>query len=61
MIKHLFQYSIYINISKNDMLDDELRTAIAKELPTDIPHVFISSVSGSGLLQLKDMLWKELQ
>ena len=29
-------------------------------LPTDIPHVFISGVSGLGLQQLKDLLWKEL-
>ena len=57
----LLDKKFIIAISKNDMLDDELRTAIAKELPTNIPHVFISSVSGSGLLQLKDMLWKELQ
>jgi GTP-binding protein len=57
----LLDKKFIIAVSKNDMLDDELRTAIAKELPTDIPHVFISSVSGSGLLELKDMLWKELQ
>jgi GTP-binding protein len=42
------------------MLDDELKTAISAELPSDIPHVFISSVSGSGLQELKDLLWKEL-
>ena len=39
------------------MLDDELKAAIAKELPQKIPHIFISSVVGSGLSELKDMLW----
>jgi GTP-binding protein len=43
------------------MLDDELKTAITKELPANIPHVFISSVTGQGLQTLKDLLWKNLQ
>ncbi|MEO6668159.1 MAG: GTPase ObgE [Ferruginibacter sp.] len=46
-----------IAISKSDMLDDELREAIEKELPQNIPHVFISSVTGYNLQKLKDMLW----
>lgn len=50
-----------IAISKSDMLDDELKDAITKELPKNIPHLFISSVSGTGLSELKDLLWKELQ
>jgi GTP-binding protein len=49
-----------IAISKSDMLDDELQTAIVKELPTNIPHVFISSVTGKGLNDLKGLLWTEL-
>lgn len=49
-----------IAISKSDMLDEELKTAIEKELPKNIPHVFISSVTGSGLPELKDMLWNTL-
>lgn len=47
-------------ISKSDMLDDELREEIAKTLPTDIPTVFISAVTGQGLTELKDMLWREI-
>ncbi|MDR0541066.1 MAG: GTPase ObgE [Dysgonamonadaceae bacterium] len=47
-------------ISKSDMLDDELEEAIARELPTDIPHIFISSIIGKGLITLKDLLWNEL-
>ena len=47
-------------ISKSDMLDDELQAEIAKELPKDIPHIFISSVAQKGLTELKDKLWKML-
>ncbi len=47
-------------ISKSDMLDDELQTEIEKELPKDIPHLFISSVTQTGLMELKDTLWKML-
>jgi len=50
-----------IAISKSDMLDEELRKAIEKELPASIPHVFISAVAQQGLQQLKDMLWEALQ
>ena len=47
-------------ISKSDMLDEELETAIARELPADLPHIFISSIIGKGIITLKDLLWKEL-
>jgi len=47
-------------ISKSDMLDDELKTEIEKELPKDIPHLFISSIAQTGLLELKDLLWQML-
>ncbi len=46
-------------ISKTDLLDDELKEAISQDLP-DIPYVFISAVTNTGLSELKDMLWKEL-
>ena len=46
-------------ITKSDLLDDELEKEMAKEVP-DIPHVFISSVSQKGLVELKDMIWKAL-
>lgn len=47
-------------ITKSDMLDDELRQAIADELPDDGPTVFISAVTGQGLTELKDLLWREI-
>lgn len=46
-------------VSKSDMLDDELIEALSKDLP-DIPHIFISSVVGLNIQQLKDLLWNEL-
>jgi len=45
-------------VSKSDMLDDELREAIEPTLPTDLPHVFISAVTGQGITELKDVLWE---
>lgn len=47
-------------ISKSDMLDDELRDELAKELPEGVPAVFISAVTGQGLTELKDLLWREI-
>ena len=46
-------------ISKADMLDDELKTEIQKDLP-DIPNLFISSVAQQGLTELKDLLWEKI-
>ncbi|MEJ7627861.1 MAG: GTPase ObgE [Ferruginibacter sp.] len=56
----MLQKDFVIAISKSDMLDDELKAAIEKELPEKIPHIFISSITGSGLSQLKDILWNTL-
>lgn len=46
-------------ISKSDMLDEELMNEIRKDLP-DLPRVFISSLTGLGITNLKDMIWKVL-
>jgi len=56
----LLDKKFLIAISKSDMLDNELKDAIEKELPANIPHIFISSVTHKGLVELKDLLWKEL-
>lgn len=56
----MLQKDFIIAISKSDMLDDELKEAIAKELPKNIPHIFISSITNTGLVELKDLLWKTL-
>jgi len=47
-------------ISKSDMLDDELRDELALELPEGVTAVFISAVTGQGLTELKDLLWREI-
>lgn len=47
-------------VTKCDLLDDELISLLQETLPNDLPCVFISSVTGMGLAQLKDVLWKEL-
>lgn len=46
-------------ISKSDMLDEELMEALEADLP-EIPHIFISSITGYNLVALKDLLWREL-
>ncbi|MCF8371411.1 MAG: GTPase ObgE [Bacteroidales bacterium] len=46
-------------ISKSDLLDQELIEEIEQDLPT-IPYIFISSITGQGITQLKDMVWEEL-
>ncbi|TCN73257.1 GTPase ObgE [Acetobacteroides hydrogenigenes] len=46
-------------ITKSDMLDEELMAEIEQDLP-GIPHVFISSVVGYHMQELKDMIWKQL-
>ncbi len=47
-------------VTKCDLLDEELMEMLRETLPQDLPVVFISSVTGFGLNDLKDVLWKEL-
>ena len=47
-------------ISKSDMLDEELKNELKKELPKGIQALFISSVAQQGLVELKDTLWQML-
>jgi GTPase len=47
-------------ISKCDLLDEELTEGIRKELPEDLPSVFISSITNKGITELKDLIWKNL-
>ncbi|HMX77420.1 MAG TPA: GTPase ObgE [Chitinophagaceae bacterium] len=56
----LLHKQFIIAISKSDMLDAELMIEIEKELPENIPHIFISAVTQKGIAALKDLLWKEL-
>ena len=47
-------------VTKCDLLDEELMDMLRETLPDDLPVVFISSVTGFGLDELKDVLWREL-
>lgn len=47
-------------ITKSDMLDEEMQAEIAEQLPTDVPHLFISSVTGLNIMALKDQIWSAL-
>lgn len=47
-------------ITKSDMLDDELMDEMRSHIPEDIQTVFISSVAGTGLEELKDLLWRTI-
>ncbi|MBD5316735.1 MAG: GTPase ObgE [Bacteroides sp.] len=47
-------------VSKCDMLDEELMSEIEPTLPEGVPRVFISAVTGQGIQELKDLLWKEI-
>lgn len=47
-------------ISKSDLLDDELRTAISAEIDVSIPTLFISSVTQQQIPELKDLIWQTL-
>lgn len=55
--KELLDKNRLVAISKSDMLDEELKTEIAEELPEGVKTVFISSVANQGLVELKDELW----
>ncbi|WP_418498129.1 GTPase ObgE [Flagellimonas sp.] len=49
-----------VAISKCDMLDEELIEEMKEDLKSDfkdMPYLFISSVSGLGIQELKDRLW----
>src|SRR5574344_1497852 len=47
-------------ITKSDLIDEELEQMLRDTLPDDLPCIFISAVTGKGLDDLKDILWKEL-
>jgi GTP-binding protein len=47
-------------ITKRDLIDDELEQMLQPDIPAAIPHLFVSSVTGRGLTELKDLLWKTI-
>jgi len=55
----LLDKSRVLAITKADLLDEELKAEIKKDLP-NVPHLFISSVAEQGLMELKDLLWEKI-
>lgn len=47
-------------ITKTDMLDAELKAEMQRDVPTELPVIFISSVAQQGIKELKDLIWKNL-
>ncbi|TJZ63137.1 GTPase ObgE [Sphingobacterium olei] len=47
-------------VTKSDMLDEELQNEMKLQLPPHIPYIFISSVAGKNIQELKDMLWRTI-
>ena len=48
-----------VAISKSDLLDEALMADISKEMK-GIPHVFFSSIAETGIVELKDLIWKSI-
>ncbi|MDH5383013.1 MAG: GTPase ObgE [Cyclobacteriaceae bacterium] len=49
-----------LSITKSDLLDEELMEEMKKDLPNDIECVFISSITNTGIEELKDLIWRIL-
>ncbi len=47
-------------IAKSDLLDQELKEEMKALLPSGIECIFISSATGEGISELKDMIWVNL-
>ena len=47
-------------VSKCDLTDPESLSRIKRKLPPGLPSVMISSVAQTGLEELKDLIWKQL-
>lgn len=56
----LLQKQRILAITKCDMLDEEMISQMRTHLPEGVKAVFISSLSGLGIQQLKDLIWEEL-
>ena len=51
-----------VAISKSDLLDEELKIELKQILDNElaVDYIFISSVAQKGIVELKDLLWKQL-
>jgi len=58
--KDLLDKNRLLAITKIDMLDEEMLSEMDENLDLDIDYIFISSIAGKGISQLKDKLWQKL-
>lgn len=58
--KELLYKKRILAISKADLLDEELKNWLRADLPTDLPTLFISSITGEGISILKDKIWETI-
>ena len=49
-----------LGISKSDLIDEDLKEMISATLPDGVPVCFFSSVTGEGVAELKDLIWKSI-
>lgn len=49
-----------LGISKSDLIDEDLKEMISATLPEGVPVCFFSSVTGEGVAELKDLIWKSI-
>lgn len=47
-------------VTKCDLVDASRQASIRRSLPKDLPSVLISSVTGQGIAELKDLIWHHL-
>ena len=47
-----------LTLTRADRVDEELKEMRKDEIPDDLPHIYTSAVTGEGLTELKDMLYK---
>lgn len=47
-------------ISKCDLVDADEQEKIRKTIPSTLPCVFVSSITGQGINELKDLIWQHL-
>lgn len=45
-------------LTRADMVDEELKEMRAGEIPADLPHQYISAMTGEGIQELKDTLYQ---
>jgi GTP-binding protein len=45
-------------LTRADMVDEELKEMRAGEIPADLPHLYLSAVTGEGIQELKDTLYR---